>query len=193
MERNKAISTLKIFVDICGILGLLLSIFNIYQTRIIDRKENVSIYNVEYTDYRFLDDSLQKTFFLTLSNNSYIDVSVINGTITLNENRYDINSNNSNKLPLNLESNHTEIFEFKITCNLSDEELKIISENHENDSLISDSEIRKILSWNASDKIDINISTARNTVANYVEYLERGFGGRTHYTGGRSRGHGATR
>lgn len=193
MGKVKLINVLKIIVDICGILGLVLSILNIYQTRIIDRKEKLAIYSVQYTDYRFLENKLKRSFYLTLANNSYTDVSVINGIITLNENNYNINSNNSNKLPLNLEANHTEIFEVILTFNLSDEELKILREIYEEDSLLSDFEISNILSWNTSEKINISITTARNTTVNYEDYIGRGFSGRSYYDGGRSRGHGATR
>ena len=125
-----------------SVVAIILSIISMYQTHVMETRENVQILRAEDDGYYHFDgEKLFKNFQVTVANNSAIPVSVVEITIERDgEARTFEVSDLPDDLPLNMESNYTKMVTIPWTISLSEEDAQTIRD------CVSDSESDRLLS-----------------------------------------------
>ena len=121
---------------VMSLIAIVLSVITMYQSHIMETREAVQILRAEDDGYYHFDgEKLFKNFQVTVANNSAIPVSVVEITIERGEESRTFKiSDLPDILPLNMESNHTEMITIPWEIPLSDsDKLSLyIAYHHEN-------------------------------------------------------------
>lgn len=108
-KRSSFLNSFRAWITLgIALFGLILSIYNAIQTNKVKFEELVTFANVYEDDYYFDGKILSKEISFIISNNSQVNISLIDFTITRGGERVDVHyDNDSYPLPMNLPSNNS--------------------------------------------------------------------------------------